>query len=115
MEMFMESSPRDGSSDASTGGKRIASVYRCKMRFDTLEPTDYLDIRYCHRCQQRVFQVAGADGFVQAVAAKGCVWGPVEAGKAAEENPARFWLSQPLVERRASDAVLRWHELDQEP
>ena len=60
------------------GDKRVAAVYRCELRLDDLAETDDPDIRFCDRCQQKVFKVVDFDGFEKAVASKGCVWGPVD-------------------------------------
>jgi hypothetical protein len=57
---------------------RVAAVYRCRLQLDELKATDHADIKFCEQCKQKVFRVVDFEGFEKAVAAKGCVWGPVD-------------------------------------
>lgn len=98
--VFLNSQPADE--------KRVAAVYRCKVQFEQLSETGHADIRFCDKCQQRVFKVTDFDGFAQAVAAKGCVWGPINPGKTAEVNHGHF-LGGPVL-LYASPSALQWED-----
>ncbi|EWS53439.1 hypothetical protein X551_03762 [Methylibium sp. T29] len=61
--------------------KRVAVIYRCRLKPEQLTETDHPDIKFCDQCQQKVFKITDFDGFEKAVASKGCVWGLSTSGR----------------------------------
>ena len=96
--------------DQPADGKRVAAVYRCKLALDDLKNTDHPDVKFCDRCQQKVFRVIDFDGFEKAVASKGCVWGPLDLRNPADADRRHCFLGAPVpVDYHASPA-LQWDE-----
>ncbi len=59
--------------DRDEGGRKLAVVYACRMKWDELQRTESDLVRYCTNCSQQVFQVGDINDFEQAVAARRCV------------------------------------------
>ena len=74
------------------GDRRIAAVYRCKLQLADLAETGDPDIKFCDRCQQKVFKVVDFDGFDKAVASKGCVWGATDVHPVAGADHGSHYL-----------------------
>jgi hypothetical protein len=54
-------------------GRKLAVVYRCREKWETLQRTDNDQVRYCTNCSQPVFHVADTENFHRAVASGRCV------------------------------------------
>lgn len=90
--------------------RRVAAVYRCRLQLDLLTATDDPDIKFCEQCKQKVFKVIDFDGFEKAVAAKGCVWGPVDIRAPAGMAPERLFLGGAGLTYEYTRSALTWDD-----
>ena len=88
---------------------RVAAVYRCMLQFDQLKNTDHPDIKFCEQCKQNVFKVNDFDGFEAAVAARGCVWGPVKISGPREQGTTMFFGAV-VVDYYEASSSLTWDD-----
>lgn len=90
--------------------KRVAVIYRCRLKPEQLTETDHPDIKFCDQCQQKVFKITDFDGFEKAVASKGCVWGPVNIRSTSDKlEEARFFGGPGLLTYYAG-STLTWDD-----
>ncbi len=91
--------------------KRVAVVYRCRLKPEQLSETDHPDIKFCDQCQQKVVKITDFDGFEKAVASKGCVWGPVNIRSAAGTSEEVRFLGGPgLTTSYFVGSALTWDD-----
>ena len=106
--MLRDSQPTVISLDGQPAGDgQVTAVYRCKLQLADLAETDDPDIRFCDRCQQKVFKVIDFGGFERVVASKGCVWGPVDARPFAGGGVLQNYVGVPVIPYESSSA-LQW-------
>ena len=86
---------------------RVAAVYRCKIPFMDLQNTADPDVKHCPQCERKVFLVTDYDGIERAVAAKCCVWGPVDI-RYPNNDPRQNYFGFPATSIDTSR--LKWDE-----
>ncbi|ABM96767.1 hypothetical protein [Methylibium petroleiphilum] len=90
--------------------KRVAVIYRCRLKPEQLAETDHPDIKFCDQCQQKVFKITDFDGFEKAVASKGCIWGPVNIRSPADKAKEMRFLGGPGLTDYFADSALTWDD-----
>lgn len=90
--------------------KRVAVIYRCRLKPEQLTETDHPDIKFCDQCQQKVFKITDFDGFEKAVASKGCVWGPVNSRSTADKSEEARFLGGPGLLTYYVGSTLTWDD-----
>ena len=84
-------------------GRKLAVVYRCRVKWEELEVTSHDQVRYCHNCSQPVHQVQDWDGFAQAVAAGRCVL-------VKPEGRTEHYLGEGCARHHAMPHTLAWDD-----